>query len=310
MRIAVTGAAGFIASQVAEAYLRVGHEVMIVDDLSTGRRENLPAAARFVEADIRSSAASAALTSFRPQVLNHHAAQMDVRRSVADPKLDAEINLIGFLNLLEAVRQGGCQRVIFASSGGAAYGEQEQFPANEQHPTRPASPYGVSKRAGELYLACFGQMYGISHLALRYANVYGPRQNPRGEAGVVAIFTQRLLAGEPCTIYGDGKQTRDFVFVDDVVAANVAALDARLVGEVNIGTGKEADINQIYSELARITKRHQAVRYADGKVGEQRRSVVAVAKAAAELNWHPRISLSEGLERTVAYFKHTRSAAA
>lgn len=303
MRIAITGGAGFIASHIADAYLALGHELLVIDDLSSGKREQVPKAAQFVHADIRSPEAKAALVRFKPEVLNHHAAQMDVRRSVSDPTFDAQVNVLGLLNLLEGAKEAGTERVLFASSGGAAYGEQERFPADESHPMAPASPYGVAKASSELYLGCYRQMYGISYLALRYANVYGPRQNPHGEAGVVAIFAQRCLRGEGCTIYGDGKQTRDFVYVDDVVAANVAALKSEAQGGINIGTGIETDVNQIYAAVANSAGFKQPATHAPGKVGEQRRSVLAIGKAKSVLNWEPKVALTQGIERTVAFFR-------
>jgi UDP-glucose 4-epimerase len=303
MRIAITGGAGFIASHIADAYAALGHQLLIIDDLSSGRREQVPAAAQFVHADIRSSEARAAIAAFRPDVLNHHAAQMDVRRSVADPVFDSQVNIGGFLNLLEAAKSAGTRRVIFASSGGAAYGEQERFPADEGHPTAPASPYGVAKRAGELYLDSYRQMYGLSYLALRYANVYGPRQNAHGEAGVVAIFAERCLRHEGCTIFGDGDQTRDFVYVDDVAAANVGALTSGEQGAINIGTGVETSVNQIYALVAKAAGHPMPVVHASAKVGEQRRSVLDTSKAKAILSWRPGVTLEEGITRTVAYFR-------
>jgi UDP-glucose 4-epimerase len=214
MKVLVTGGAGFIGSHVVDAYLAAGHEVVVVDDLSTGHREHVDPRARFHRLDIQDPRTADLIRAERPDVLNHHAAQMDVRRSVADPLFDARVNVLGTLVLLEAARAAGVQRILFVSSGGAVYGEQEVFPAPETHPTNPMSPYGVSKRAGELYAAFYQAVHGMPFLALRYANVYGPRQDPHGEAGVVAIFTGRMLRGEPVTVNGDGGQTRDYVYVD------------------------------------------------------------------------------------------------
>ena len=229
MKIAVTGGAGFIASQIADAYVAAGHEVIVIDDLST-RQAHQRAAGRQVLPRRHPHARRCAeiFRSERPQVLSHHAAQLDVRRSVADPAFDADVNLLGTLNLLEAAREVGVERVLFASSGGAVYGEQPDFPAPESHPHDPLSPYGITKATGEHYLSFYHAVHGMPYVALRYSNVYGPRQDPHGEAGVVAIFTERLLAGEAPTINGDGKQTRDYVFVGDVVRANLAALEIRL----------------------------------------------------------------------------------
>ena len=225
MKILVTGGAGFIASHIADAYLAAGHEVVVLDDLSSGKRANVPAAAKFYPADIRSPETREIVRNERPEVISHHAAQMDVRRSVADPGFDAEVNVLGFINLLEAAREVGVRKVIFASSGGAVYGEQVEFPASESHAHDPLSPYGITKATGEHYLYYYRAVHGLPYVALRYANVFGPRQDPHGEAGVVAIFTERLLAGQAPTINGDGGQTRDYVFVADVVRANVAALE-------------------------------------------------------------------------------------
>ena len=300
MKILVTGGAGFIGSHVAEIYLRAGHEVWIVDDLSTGKLANLSSEAHFVQADITDAAVRRLLIDERIEVVNHHAAQMDVRRSVADPLFDARVNILGLLNILEGARQAQCQRIIFASSGGTVYGEQDTFPATEDHTTRPISPYGVSKLAGERYLYFYQREHGIPSLSLRYANVYGPRQDPHGEAGVVAIFTQRLLAGETITINGDGQQTRDYVFVADVAQANLEALTADYSGAINIGTGLETTVNTLAEHLQRITGSRDRAQHGAAKPGEQRRSVLSWSRAADTLNWKPLVSLADGLEKTVA----------
>ncbi|MGH7875542.1 MAG: NAD-dependent epimerase/dehydratase family protein, partial [Candidatus Binatia bacterium] len=246
MKIVVTGGAGFIASQIVDAYIERGHEVHILDDFSTGQESNLNPKATVHRIDIAEAKTAKLVEQIKPEVLSHHAAQMDVRHSVADPAFDARVNIIGFINLLEACKNAGAKKVIFASSGGAVYGEQEIFPAPESHATQPASPYGVSKRTGELYLSYYKQAFGLPYIALRYANVYGPRQSTRGEAGVVAIFLSLLLSGKTPVINGDGRQTRDYVYVGDVVAANVAALESSFVGQINIGTGVETDVVTIY----------------------------------------------------------------
>ena len=300
MKIVVTGGAGFIGSHVAEIYLVAGHEVWIVDDLSTGTQINVPAGAHFVQADIADEAVRRLLVDEQIDVVNHHAAQMDVRRSVADPLFDARVNILGLLNILEGARQARCRRIIFASSGGTVYGEQEAFPATEDHATCPISPYGVSKLAGERYLYFYHREYGIPSLILRYANVYGPRQDPHGEAGVVAIFAQRLLAGETIAINGDGKQTRDYVFVGDVAQANLAALTADYTGSINIGTGIETEVNTVAEHLQRITGSRDRAQYAAAKPGEQRRSALSWDRAADLLNWKPVVRLGDGLEQTVA----------
>jgi len=304
MRICVTGGAGFIGSHVAEAYVRAGHEVVVLDDLSSGKRGQVPREAKFHQVDVQDPRVRDILRDERPEVLNHHAAQMDVRRSVADPAFDARVNILGLINLLEGARAAGTRRVLFASSGGAAYGEQEEFPAPETHPTEPVSPYGVSKRASELYLACYRAMYGLDYVALRYANVYGPRQDPHGEAGVVAIFTQKLLSGDTPTINGDGKQTRDYVFVGDLVRANLALLDHSFFGPMNFGTGIETDVNQLFGMLREVTGSSAAELHGPAKPGEQRRSVISPALAARVIGWRPEVSLRDGLAETVAYFRN------
>jgi len=303
MKILVTGGAGFIASHIADAYLAAGHEVVVVDDLSSGKRANLPAAAKFYHADIRSPEAREIVRNERPQVLSHHAAQMDVRRSVADPAFDAEINVLGLINMLEGAREVGAERVIFASSGGATYGEQTEFPAPETHVHNPLSPYGITKATGEHYLFYYHAVYGLPYVALRYGNVFGPRQDPHGEAGVVAIFTERLLAGQTPTINGDGKQTRDYVFVGDVVRANVAALTTSFVGPVNIGTAIETDVDTLYAHLRVLTGSPHQAQHGPAKAGEQRRSVIAIGRAAEVLRWRPEMPLEEGLRRTVEFFR-------
>ncbi|HVG58918.1 MAG TPA: NAD-dependent epimerase/dehydratase family protein [Hyalangium sp.] len=303
MKVLVTGGAGFIGSHVCDAFLRAGHEVIALDNLSSGKRENLDPKVRLAVLDIRSPEAAELIRSERPQVLCHLAAQMDVRRSVEDPRFDADANILGMLNLLEAARVSGVQKVIFSSTGGAIYGEQDVFPAPESHPTRPVSPYGVSKASGELYLGYYKAQYGLSYVALRYANVYGPRQNPHGEAGVVAIFSQRLVAGQGCTIFGDGGQTRDFVFGPDVARANLLAFEKDYVGAINIGTGVETDVNRLYALLAEAAGSNQPVVHAPGKPGEQRRSCIDPSLARRVLGWEPTVGLAEGLRKTVEFFR-------
>jgi UDP-glucose 4-epimerase len=228
---------------------------------------------------------------------------MDVRRSVADPAFDAQVNVVGFLNLMETARQHGLRRVVFSSTGGAIYGEQDFFPADESHPCRPVSPYGVAKFATESYLYFYQAQYGIDYAAMRYANVYGPRQDPHGEAGVVAIFCGRLLENKPVIIFGDGEQTRDYVYVGDVVRANVAALTAAVTGPINIGTGIETSVNQLYQTLAGVAKSGQSAAYAPGRPGEQSRSAIAAGRAELELGWKPHVALEEGLRRTYEFFQ-------
>jgi UDP-glucose 4-epimerase len=258
---------------------------------------------KLVVADIRSPEAARLLESERFEVMCHLAAQMDVRRSVVDPRFDAEVNVGGFLNLLEAARKSGVRKVVFSSTGGAIYGEQDIFPAPESHPTRPVSPYGVSKASGELYLGYYRAQYGLASVALRYANVYGPLQNPHGEAGVVAIFSERLLRGETCTIYGTGRQTRDFVYGPDVARANLLAATRDVEGPINIGTGIETDVNRLYALLARAAGTDRPAEHAPAKPGEQSRSSVDPARAAEVLGWRPAVALEEGLQRTVGWFR-------
>jgi UDP-glucose 4-epimerase len=303
VKVLVTGGAGFIGSHVCDEFLRSGHEVIALDDLSGGKRENLDPRVRLAVHDIRSREAAELIKSEKPQVLCHLAAQMDVRRSVEDPGFDADVNIRGMLNLLEAARVSGVKKVIFSSTGGAIYGEQDVFPAPEGHPTRPVSPYGVSKAAGELYLGYYRAQYGLPYVALRYANVYGPRQNPHGEAGVVAIFSQRLIAGQGATIFGEGKQTRDFVFGPDVARANRLAFEKDYVGAINIGTGVETDINRLYALLAEAAGSTAAVTHAPAKPGEQLRSCVDNALAKKVLGWEPTVDVREGLRRTIDFFR-------
>ncbi len=306
--ICVTGGAGFIGSHVAEALLGAGHTVIIVDDLSSGRKENVPSGAEFHELDIRSREAAALLREAGVEILVHHAAQMDVRRSVADPRFDADVNIGGLLNLLEAGRRGGLRQVVFASTGGAIYGEQDVFPAAEDHPQRPVSPYGVSKLAGERYLYYYHHEYGLDTTCLRYANVYGPRQNPHGEAGVVAIFLDRLLRGERPTIHGDGLQTRDYVYVGDVVEANRAALGLDGFRTYNVGTGIETDVNTLYELLREAAGSGLEAVHGPAKPGEQRRSSISAEKIRRELGVAVGTPLAEGLRRTAEWFRRAAAA--
>jgi UDP-glucose 4-epimerase len=290
--VLVTGGAGFIGSHVVDAFVDRGWRVSVVDNLSTGDRRNLNPRAEFHQADIRDTDLVATL---RPDVICHHAAQMDVRRSVSDPVFDAEVNVVGSLRLLQAAVDAAVKRFIFASSGGALYGEPLAAPQTEEHPANPISPYGCAKLSVEHYLYYFRMVHGLSSVALRYANVYGPRQNTQGEAGVVAIFIDRMRRGDAVTINGDGKQTRDFVYVSDVVAANMAAADAEWQGSFNVGTGVETSINQLAALLGvRAT-------HGPAKAGEQLRSVLDGSKLG--ITYTP---LRDGLEKTVAWFRQQR----
>jgi UDP-glucose 4-epimerase len=303
LNLCVTGGAGFIGSHVADALLAQGHRVIIVDDLSSGRRENVPAGAELVVLDVRSREAAALLVDRGVEVIVHHAAQMDVRRSVADPRFDADVNILGLINLLEGARRGGVRQVVFASTGGAIYGEQDVFPAGEDHPVRPLSPYGVAKLASERYLYFYHHEYGLDATCLRYANVYGPRQNPHGEAGVVAIFLHRLLAGQQSVINGDGLQTRDYVFVGDVVNANLAAIGRPGFGIYNVGTGIETDVNTIFAHLHRAISSGPAAVHGPGKPGEQLRSSISSDLLERELGVAISTPLADGLARTAAWFR-------
>lgn len=300
--VCITGGAGFIGSHLAEAFLAAGHRVVVLDDLSGGKVENVPAEAELRVLDIRSEDAARLLVEEGVDVLVHHAAQMDVRRSVADPRFDADVNILGTLNLLEAARRGRVRQVIFASTGGAIYGEQETFPASEDHPARPVSPYGVAKLAVERYLFFYHTAYGLDATCLRYANVYGERQSPHGEAGVVAIFLDRLLSDRTSTINGEGLQTRDYVHVSDVVNANLAVFGRPGFHVYNVGTGIETSVVTLYQELARAVGSDRQAEHGPAKPGEQLRSVVDASRLQHDWAVPRPLPLAEGLARTAAWF--------
>lgn len=304
MKILVTGGAGFIGSNIVDALIEKGHDVSVVDDLSSGSIENLNPRAKFYELDIRDQSLEKIFAENHFDVVNHHAAQMDVRKSVADPLFDASVNIVGSLNLLQNSLKYGIKKFIFASTGGAIYGEQDYFPADESHPTRPLSPYGIAKLSVEKYLFYYKVVHGIDHVILRYANIYGPRQNPHGEAGVVAIFVSKMLSGGQPVINGDGKQTRDYTFVGDVVKANLMALDYKGSEIFNIGTGKETDVNYLFAKIRELTQSQCDEKHGEAKAGEQMRSVIDYSKAERMLGWKPTVSLDEGLKVTVEYFKN------
>ncbi len=301
--ICVTGGAGFIGSHVADALVAEGHQVIILDDLSSGSKNNVPESARLEVVDVRSPDAAAAIIDNDVEIIVHHAAQMDVRRSVKDPAFDADVNILGLLNLLEASRHGAVRQVIFASTGGAIYGEQDVHPADETHPARPVSPYGVAKLASERYLYYYNHEYGLDATCLRYANVYGPRQNPHGEAGVVAIFLHRLLANTQPVINGDGRQTRDYVFVKDVVRANLAAIGRDGFHTYNVGTGVETDVNTLFAAIHRAADCGPDAIHGPGAAGEQLRSSISSALLESELGVSVSTPLAEGIQVTADWFK-------
>lgn len=304
MKILVTGGAGFIGSHVVDAYIAAGHQVAVVDDLSTGRAANLNPQAAFYKVDIRSPELRQVFDGFRPEVVNHHAAQMDVRRSVAEPSFDASINVLGSISVLECAREFGVRKAIYISSGGAVYGEPIFLPCTEQHPVDPICPYGASKHVVEHYLYIYRHVYGLDYAVLRYPNVYGPRQDPRGEAGVVAIFTRQMLSDDQAVINGDGKQQRDFVYVADCASANLLALDNGASGRIyNLGQGVGTSINEIFEHLKAITGYGKDAVHGPPKAGETYRIYCDASRARQELGWEPTVGLEEGLRRTVAHFR-------
>jgi UDP-glucose 4-epimerase len=305
VRALVTGGAGFIGSHLADALLAAGHDIAVVDDLSRGQRSQVASAARLHAVDVRGAALHDVVGSERPEVVFHQAAQIDVRRSISEPLFDTEINVVGTVNLLQACVSAGVRRVVFASSGGAIYGDTSVIPTPEAHEARPASLYGAAKLCGEAYGKVYSSLYGLEFFALRYANVYGPRQDPHGEAGVVAIFARKLLAGEVPVVNGDGTQGRDYVYVGDVVRANLAAAaaEASATGAYNVGTGRETDVNRLFAMLRDACGVSVEARHGEAKPGEQRRSCLDAALAASALGWTPRVTLEEGLRETVEFFR-------
>ena len=304
MRILVTGGAGFIGSHVVDALIERGHEVTVVDDLSTGKRDYINPRARFYHLDIRDAKGlEEVFAAERPEIVNHQAARANVRESLEKPILYAEVNVIGSLNLLELSRKYGVEKFIYASTGGAVYGEPEYLPADEAHPINPLDPYGASKHFVEHYLYLYGVNYGLRYTILRYPNVYGPRQDPYGEAGVVAIFTGQMLRGEQAVINGSGEQERDFVYVGDIVEANLLALDRGDGGIYNLGWGFGTSINEIFARLKEITGYEKEAVHGPPKKGEVFKICLDATKARRELGWVPRVGLDEGLRMTVEYFQ-------
>jgi len=310
MDAVVTGGAGFIGSHVADALLERGGRVAVIDNLVGGRRDRVPAGAEFHELDIRDhDAMQGVFDDVQPAAVFHLAAQADVRASVDDPGFDADVNVRGTIAVLECARSTGA-RVVFSSTGGALYGEAETIPSPEAIEPAPMSPYGTSKQGAELYLGLFNRLYGTRHVVLRYSNVYGPRQDPHGEAGVVAIFFGKLTSGETPLIFGDGRQTRDYVYVGDVARANLLALDATATGPFNVGTGIETDVNRLAGLLRDIVGSTAPISHGPAKAGEQRRSVVDASRAATVYGWRPEVTLADGLRRTVEFFRSRVAGAA
>jgi UDP-glucose 4-epimerase len=304
MNILITGGAGFIGSHVVDLYLEQGHRVVVVDDLSTGRRQNLNPSVVFYQTDIRSPEMDSIFQLEKPEVVNHHAAQMDVRRSVADPLFDAQVNILGSVNLLECARKHDVKRIVYASTGGAVYGEPAYLPCDESHPIDPICQYGASKHTVEHYLFLYRAIYGLEYTVLRYPNVYGPRQDAHGEAGVVAIFTGQMLADEPVVINGDGEQVRDYVYVGDCARANLQALVRANGSEIfNLGSGAGASVNAIFEHLKQITGYAREAIHGPAKLGETRQIYLEASKAARELAWRPEVGLEEGLRATVEHLR-------
>jgi len=302
-KILVTGGAGFIGSTLVDRLLAEGHSVTVLDSLITGRRDYINQAADFWELDICDSGLSEKFIEAGFEIVYHLAAQIDVRKSVADPIFDARVNVLGGINIIEASRQAGVKKIIMASTGGAIYGETDEIPTGENTPTYPLSPYGINKLALEKYLNYYYQVFGLDYTILRFANVYGPRQYKGGEAGVIALFTEAMAHDKPCTLFGDGKQTRDFVYVDDVVAALVMAAGVDYRGEINISTAQEIDMWQMIAAIEEAAGKKLKLELAPGRAGEQRRSVLLNRRAAATLGWKPEISFSEGIRRTFEWVK-------
>jgi UDP-glucose 4-epimerase len=300
--VVVTGGAGFIGSHLTDALVGRGDQVLVLDDLSSGRRENLNSAVEFQQLDIRSDAAADLIRTWSPHAVAHLAAQISVSRSVREPEFDASVNILASIKLLEAARAVGA-RVVFASTGGALYGDAEVVPTSESYPAWPVSPYGTGKLAVEHYLHCYRAQHGLSFAALRYANVYGPRQDPHGEAGVVAIFCRAVLAGRSPTIHGDGTDTRDYVYVGDVVEANLRALDAEEIGHFNVGTGVQTDVNRLFRMIVERSGVDLEAHHGPPRPGDLRASALDCALIASRMAWRPEVSLDRGMSLTVDWFR-------
>jgi UDP-glucose 4-epimerase len=302
MKILVTGGAGFIASHVVDTYVEAGHQVLVVDNLSTGNREHVRPGARLIEMDLNDPALLDLFEAEKPDVVNHHAANASVAVSVREPIFDARQNVLGTINLLEAARRAGTGRFIYISSGGAMYGNPEYLPMDENHPANPISPYALSKLTGERYVRIYGQEHGLSWTSLRYANVYGPRQDPFGEAGVISIFCQNLLDGVAPNIHWDGEQTRDFVYVGDCARANLLALEGGDGQAYNVGTGMGTSINALFHTLREVAALELTAQRGPRRPGDVRHSYLNCHKIEQELDWRAEVSLLEGLARTWRYF--------
>lgn len=304
MKILVTGAAGFIASHIADAYVEQGHEVVILDDLSRGKRENINPNCRFYQCDIRDrQTVNKIFLEEKPQIVNHHAAQMDVRRGVREPLFDSQVNILGGINLIEAAVANGTQRFIYAGTAGAGYGEPKEMPVPEGNPMNPITPYGISKHTVEHYLFTFQFLYGMDYVVVRYGNVYGPRQSSQGEAGVFAIFAEQMLAGTQPTIYGDGTKIRDYVYISDVVAANVAALDRGTKEIFNISSGVQTTDQEVFNLVRSLLGTSVQPKYAPRRPGEIDGICLDISKAERLLGWKCQVSLADGAHRTVDYFQ-------
>jgi UDP-glucose 4-epimerase len=307
LKILVTGGAGFIGSNIADAYISAGHKVVIIDNLSSGKLRNINKKAKFYQADIRDAKKINDIFRLEKfEIVNHHAAQIDVRKSVLDPVFDAQVNVLGTLNLLENCVKYKIKKFIFSSSGGVMYGECGQNPPAETVPANPLSPYGVTKHTTEVYLNYYAATYGLKYLVFRYGNVYGPRQDPHGEAGVVAIFIQRIMSNTEINIFGNGKQLRDYVFVGDVVRANLMGLKKGVNEIINIGTQKASSVNTLFDELSVITGYNKKAVYKPPRLGELQKSFLNTAKAKKLLGWQSTVIFKEGLAKTVDYFKETK----